>query len=417
MTRWLDAARRFLRGIWFRATAFAVGGIVLAIAAHLLSAALPDDLAIELGQESVSTILQIIATSMLAVTTFSLTAMVSAYASATQSGTPRSTQLLIADRTSQNALATFVGAFAYSIVGIIALSLQVLSDSGRTLLFLGTLLVIAIVLWTLLRWIAFLTRFGRMSDVIDRVERAAGDAARAYARDPRLGAAAWVEPPAAAAPIGADETGFVVHVDVWALQRLAERGDCRIWVNRRAGSRVTDDTPLAFVGGEVSAALRGDIQRAFVVAGHRSFDQDPRIGLIALSEVASRALSPGINDPGTAIEVLVATHRVLSAVMAAETDAAVTRPRVHLPLLDPQDLVVDAFRPIARDGAGLVEVAMRVQRELGALIAAAHGAWAGALRRQAVEAHERAMAALELETDRREVTRLHEAAMSAASER
>ncbi|MBU3994344.1 MAG: DUF2254 domain-containing protein [Actinobacteria bacterium] len=412
MTRWRTYLQEFLRGIWFRATLFALAGVVLAVAAHLLSSAVPDGITIDLGQDAVSPILQILASSMLAVTTFSLTAMVSAYSSATQSGTPRSTQLLISDRTSQNALSTFVGAFAFSIVGIVALSMQAYSDTGRTLLFLGTLVVIAAVMFTLLHWISFLTRFGRMADIIDRVEHAAQQAMERYASDPRLGGREWIDPPSHATPIEADNAGFVVRVNVPALQRVAERGGCEVWVARRAGARATAHVPLAYLTGEVTEELRSAVQQAFVVAPHRTFEQDPRLGLIALSEISSRALSPGINDPGTAIEVLSAAQRVLTTAMRAANRPPVTCALVHVPLIDPNDMVIDALRPTARDGAGIVEVAMRVQREIGALISEADGPWAQALRAQAVDGLDRATLALSHEADLREVAQLHASSLT-----
>ena len=40
------------------------------------------------------------------------------------------------------------------------------------------------------------------------------------------------------------------------------------------------------------------IAATFVIGGSRVFDQDPRFGLLVLSEIASRALSPAVNDPG-----------------------------------------------------------------------------------------------------------------------
>ncbi len=39
-------------------------------------------------------------------------------------------------------------------------------------------------------------------------------------------------------------------------------------------------------------------------ATNRTFEDDPRFGLIVLSEIADKALSPGVNDPGTAIDVI-----------------------------------------------------------------------------------------------------------------
>lgn len=418
MTRWLAYARESIRGIWFRATLFTLAGIVLAIIAHLLSLVLPQDIAVGLGQDAASPVLQILATSMLAVTTFSLTTMVAAYSSAAQSGTPRSTQLLIGDRTSQHALSTFVGAFAFSIVGIVALSLKTYSDVGRTLLFFGTILVIAAVLVTLLRWISFLTGFGRVADTIDRVERAASEAMQAYAEEPLMGGQQWIDPPRHAPAVTCDRTGFVVSVDVPALQRVAEQEKCRIWVERRPGARAFTQSPIAYLSAEPTEAVRDAVQRAFVIMPHRTFDQDPRLGLIALSEISSRALSPAVNDPGTTIEVLSAAHRVMGIALRTAVHPDPACPLVHVRPHEPKDMLEDAFRATSRDGAANVEVMMRIQRELGTLLAAApEGPWPRALRAQAIDAFQRAERAMPHEPDIQQVRRRHLGALSSRDPR
>lgn len=65
----------------------------------------------KVGAEAVDNILNILASSMLAVTTFSLSIMVTAYGSATTNVTPRATRLVVEDVTTQNVLATFIGSF------------------------------------------------------------------------------------------------------------------------------------------------------------------------------------------------------------------------------------------------------------------------------------------------------------------
>ena len=105
-----------------------------------------------------------------------------------------------------------------------------------------------------------------------------------------------------------------------------------------------------------------------MVEHDRSFDQDPRFGLVVLSEIASRALSPAINDPGTAISVLDSGLRcfeVLAEASAEPEDAKYSR--VHGPEMEVQDLFTDFFIKIARDGAAMVEVQQRIQLCLLAL--------------------------------------------------
>lgn len=373
MASWRTFLRRLPQRIWFRLALFTAIAVLLALVAGVVGPLLPSSASLEFGQGSLSTILEILATSMLAVTTFSLAAMVSAYAAAAARGTPRATQLLIADRTSQNALASFLGSFVFAIVGIVSLSTGYYGEQGRTILYFGTLVVIAVVVLTLMQWISHLTGFGRMADVIDRVESAATDAACEHARRPTLGGAAEVAVPEAVTVVGSDRVGSLTGISVSQLQEVAEESDLRIHVAAIPGTAVDFGTTLAHVEGAISDDVRERVAAAFRVEDHRTFEQDPRLGCVALSEIASRALSPSTNDPGTAIEVLNAVQRVFTLVINTAPDEEVEYDRVHVPRTAFSDLVEDAFRPIARDGAALIEVGLRLQSVLGALADIARG--------------------------------------------
>ncbi|WP_159449567.1 DUF2254 domain-containing protein [Demequina sp. NBRC 110057] len=394
MQRWRTFLGRLTRQIWFRATLFTAGAVIFVLAAAAVGPTLPADL--KLGEDAVQNILQILATSMLAVTTFSLTAMITAFGSVATSTTPRATQLLIADTTSQNALSTFLGSFVFSIVGIIALSTDTFTDQARSILFLGTLLVIALVSITLLRWIAHLTTFGRVPDIIDRVEQAAADASCHHARQPHLGGVAPVEIPRHAEPITASAAGVITGIAIDQLEDFAVDHDATVHVACLPGAEVGRGEPLAYVvrGRPMRDDDAARVRLAFRVEEHRTFEQDPRLGYVALSEIASRALSPAVNDPGTAIEVLNAIDRVMSAMLAEGSEEEPVAPHVHVPRARFADMVEDAFRPIARDGAGMVEVALRLQRVIGHLMRDADDDTRAVLRRVSERAEARTSAAL-----------------------
>ena len=354
------------RAVWFRASLFSLAAVLLALAAGFLEPLLPD-LAVNLGQGSVDEILQIVASSMLAVTTFSLTAMVTAYGSASRVATPRATQLLVADPTSQNVLSTFIGAFVFSMVGIIAISTGYYGDQGQAILFAGTLVVIVIVVVVLLRWISHLGSFGRMSDIIDRVESAAQRTTSQYANRPSLGARRQDPRTVTGASVRPERAGYVTHIDLGRLEAVAEARELTIHVRALPGTVVDAASPLALVAGTVDEEVRSKVANAFHIESHRSYDQDPRLGMIALSEIASRALSPSTNDPGTAIDVLAALSRVFENMLQTEADDDTPYGHVTVEPVTLGDLVEDAFRPIARDGAGVVEVGIRLQKTLASL--------------------------------------------------
>jgi uncharacterized membrane protein len=127
---------------------------------------------------------------------------------------------------------------------------------------------------------------------------------------------------------------------------------------------------LLWIEGECDEDVRVDAIRTFSVGDERSFDQDPRFGLSVLAEIASRALSPAVNDPGTAIDVIGRAVRIFSMWTRPPADAPpvpVRHPRVHLQAIRIDDLFDDIFSPIARDGAGIIEVQARLQKALLAL--------------------------------------------------
>ncbi|MBA8816952.1 putative membrane protein [Microbacterium halimionae] len=385
--------KRLPRRVWFRAALFTIIAIVYALIAGAVASFVPYSFAFDLGQGAVGSILQILATSMLAVTTFSLTTMVTAYSSASAIATPRATQLLVEDTTSQNVLSTFIGAFTFSLVGIIALSTSYYTDQGRAILFLGTLVVIVIIVVTLLRWIGHLSSFGRMADVIDRVESEACSTLASYAAKPALGANVLRGKPTGSFQIRAPRVGVVTHVQLSRIESVAADADVQVHIVASAGRMTDAATPLARVSGHLDEDAASAIANAFQIDAHRTYEQDPRLGVIALSEIGSRALSPSTNDPGTAIEVLGSLQRVFTAMLTEEPDDEVLYPHVWITPVALDDLLEDAFRPLARDGAGMIEVALRLQRVLAAL-AATSPRRAASFRRAADAAARRAFNAL-----------------------
>ena len=109
--RWQWILRQTLKKLWFRATLFAMVAIITALLSILFRSMIPESVSVKVGAEAVDNILNILASSMLAVTTFSLSIMVTAYGSATTNVTPRATRLVVEDVTTQNVLATFIGSF------------------------------------------------------------------------------------------------------------------------------------------------------------------------------------------------------------------------------------------------------------------------------------------------------------------
>ena len=401
---------QLVRTLWFRATLFSLLAVATALIAVVLKPFIPDDISAGTGANSVDDILGVIASSMLAVTIFSLSTMVSAYIAASNNVSPRAIRLLTEDGTAHNALGTFIGAFLFSLVGIIALSTGVYGEEGRLVLFAVTVVVVAFVIGTLLRWIDHVSKLGQVAQTTDRIERATAKAMRARHRNPYLGAQPLLEAgnalPPGAVPVYPHRVGYVQHLDVEALSELAQESPgSSIFVTSPPGTLAEPTRPLAWVQGIPAEDMREQLRDAFSIDDLRSYDQDPRFGAAVLAEIASHALSPGINDPGTAIDIIGRAVRILS-IWQEPRDAGDDKVRyrqVHMPGIEVDDLFNDLFRPIARDGAAIIEVGIRLQKALCALARVDDPGFLRNAQHHSQQALQRALAVLTIEHDKQQL--------------
>jgi uncharacterized membrane protein len=275
-------------------------------------------------------------------------------------------------------------------------------------LFLVTIAVIVLIVVTLLRWIDHLSRLGRVTETTERVEQATLAAMRARRQLPYLGGQALQDfqrdVPKTARPIYVSTFGYVQHVDTGALSKIAGTEGGAIYLRAIPGKLVDPNEPIAWALDIADDDQESAIRTCFSIADTRSFDQDPRFGASVLAEIASRALSPAVNDPGTAIDVITRAVRIL-AVWSEPTDgdADIPYPNIHVPPIELDDLFDDLFTPIARDGAGLIEVALRLQKALWTLSNFDDRCYAVNARRHSREALERSEKAMTIDSDRNRV--------------
>ncbi|MGB3165299.1 MAG: DUF2254 family protein, partial [Alteraurantiacibacter sp.] len=99
-------------------------------------------------------------------------------------------------------------------------------------------------------------------------------------------------------------TGYVQLIDFADLQRLAKQHNCTISLAIRTGDFVHRDLTLLQVIGADPSEFADAARKAFTLGPTRTPEQDPQFLIDELVEIGLRALSPGINDPFTAITAL-----------------------------------------------------------------------------------------------------------------
>ena len=166
----LRKGREYSRKLWVRVLIMGLLAVLSLLLSMLIERWIPQSLATYLTGSAADRLLSIIANAMLAVTTFSLSVMVTVYRSTSTQWTPRIHRLIVQDRTTQNTLAVFIGAYVYALIAIILRELGVFDDKRSFVLFVMTVIVLTVIVFSLIRWVLHLQTFGSLIDTSRQVE-------------------------------------------------------------------------------------------------------------------------------------------------------------------------------------------------------------------------------------------------------
>ena len=400
--------------IWFTPALSVTVAVLFSLTAGLVNHWAPATAFPAVSPESLTTLLGAVASSMLAVAIFSLSILVSALSSASGSATPRAVVILMDDPNTRNAISSFIAAFIYAVVTQTALGVKgYYGPAGRFVLFLGTLAMLGYLVITLILWVKTLSGLGLLGDTLTRLHKVTSRTLRNHWNNPFVNAHPGGEEEPEGTPIHSCQTGYLTHIDMAGLQETAAAHGIFFHIRLRPGVFVDQQTVLGYTqGGSVDEHLLSLLRRAFVTNAYRSYDQDPELGMIVLAEVAQRALSPAVNDPGTAIQVAAILTKLLcdcEQERPAKDQTSPTPPYSNLSLvaLHEPNLVRSAFAPIARDGAAVIEVAINLQKLLHTLAVHCRAPLDVEAIKQARLACARSLAALTLDEDKQELSQLH----------
>ncbi len=170
-----------------------------------------------------------------------------------------------------------------------------------------------------------------------------------------------------------NRSGVVLAMDARGLASLAQLYDCVIELVPQVGDFVAADEPLfrVFHGGADLPA--GALYQSVAVGSERTLEQDPAFVFRIIVDIASKGLSPAINDPTTAVLAIDQLHRLLRDVGKRMLDEGHVRDpagRVRLvyPTPDWEDFVPLAVTEIRQFGCTSIQIARRLRAMLDNLI-------------------------------------------------
>lgn len=322
--------------------------------------------------ESARELLSTIASSMMTFIglVFSITILVLQLASSQFS--PRVLRTFLGDRGTQLAMGSFVGTFVFSM----ALLPDVRSPSELGPAFVPALSIyvaFALVLFSVGVFIHYIDHMAQAIRVTTIIKRVAAETHRVIRRmDPGgalEGSAEPVTPPGGPPSLivhHEDRGGVLCGVDEDALMKLARETSTVVALVPMPGEFVPNGAPLVRIWGPTSGLDRGALRAALSLGDERTPYQDPAFGFRQLVDIAERALSPGINDPSTAVQALDEIHDLLRALALRQLPSQQrVDPEGALRLILPQPswpaFVGLALDEIRHYGAGSIQVARRIR--------------------------------------------------------
>jgi uncharacterized membrane protein len=394
----------FRPGLWMLALAGLALGLVALdtwLDAHLAPEAVPRLL--RSNPDDARALLGAIVGAMLTVVSLAFSVVMIAVVQMSNAYSPRLLRLYIADVHNQHVLGILLGTFLYSL--LVLRSVRQAGFAPTVATNVGVLLAVV----STVALVAFLHHVPQSIkvDEIIRMILAGSEEELDRAFPSGVGVLAEAPDPAQLEPepqrVIARRSGYI---QIFDLAPLADRdrgpppdsnatgkaeAPLIIRMHWRMGDFVLEGTTFASVWGRFDAEDREALGRACVFGTERTMRQDPRFGIEQLTDVALRALSPGINDPTTASAVINALT-VLFAKLVAREDVSNwrsdTRGRVRIEFRRASfaELIELSYLRVLRYGAGDQQVVRRLIGACEQLYCVAEAAQARVVIRSLLEA-------------------------------
>ncbi|MEQ8765475.1 MAG: DUF2254 domain-containing protein [Planctomycetota bacterium] len=432
---------RIRSGFWFIPATMAGAAVALAFLSVAVDKPLTEWLALSLGlnftggAEGASAVLGIIAGSMITIAgvVFSMTLVALSLASS-QLG-PRLLRTFMRDSTTQVVLGTFIATFLYCLLVLRTIRrAEEVSFVPHLSVTLGVLLAVASV-GVLIYFIHHVSVSIQANEIAARIGQQLLGRLETLFPD-QIGAGApkvQTEPHDSSfleafdrdsSAVRADGDGYLQFIDGAALLALAVEEDIVVRLERKPGNFVVANCPLALIWPKSRATdkITDQVRSLFVLGNQRTSDQDIEFGVNQLVEIAVRALSPGLNDPFTAMMCVDHLGSVLCRLAARDTPSPhrydhQNQLRVIAPANTFPEVMDAAFNQVRQYSRTSVAVTLRLLETIAVVAGFARRPGdLAALRQHAEMIGRGAMDALSEREDRRAVEERCQAAIQSCSE-
>ena len=374
---------------WILPAAIVIAAILLAIQITWIDSLLnlsPDGRLgwlIQNNPEGARAVLSTIAGSMITVAGVMLSSTIVVLTLASQQFGPRLVRNFIKDRPSQIVVGAFTGCFIYNILILKNIRSGDSDFVPQIALIFGVLQAI-LCIGLMIYFIQHISTTIQVQSIMDRVKCELDLSIerlypKAENREPSISTEnpkpESSEPSPSTRKVGAQRAGYIQAIRYDALLERCEQHNATIRIHAIPGSFVIEDEPIFSISGqdEPGKDTLSELRSFFIIGTFPTSEQDILFPIQQLEEMAIRALSPGINDPRTAIECV--DHLTASLSILAKRPPPTEwvkdrhqKPRIHK-ASQPFDYILrEAFQQIHHHGCTDIQVVLRILKVLHKLL-------------------------------------------------
>jgi uncharacterized membrane protein len=364
--------------LWLAPLAAGLAGLVLAELAYWLDGR-SDLPVLQYSPETATAVVSATIAAVVSLTGFVVTVTVLGVQQATGIFSPRYMRLWYRDGRLKLVLAELVGTLMFSVSVIRRIQPDAVPDISVSLA--GGGLMVGLLLFLL-----YFDRFLHRMRPVAVAALLAGQGREAFedwmeeAVQPDIALVAvgtWTPPTAPTFVLRATRSGTIQAIDTGGLSGFSRQHDCLIVFRHSVGDFVPVGAAILEIhGSELPVAASGRLSGMVALGAERTIEQDPAFAIRVMVDIAIRALSPAVNDPTTAVQVLDYLEETLREVGAAARPAAgasfeAMRSGVIMPVRTWRDFLALGVTEIREYGATSIQVARRLRallEELGELV-------------------------------------------------
>ena len=246
-------------------------------------------------------ILGTIVGSIFSLMVFSFSMVMVVLNSASSALSPRVIPGLITQKSHQIVLGVYLGTIVYSLILIINIQSKTAEYQIPSLGILLSMLFSILCLGMFIYFIDSISKSIQVDNILQRIFlktkyqiEKAGIAKKPFEMPNTDG---WQTVPAAS-------TGYLKQVEYGKLRKVCESNDITVEITENLGFFFVSGFPIAKVSKAVSEEIERDIRNCFIFYIEEHISDHYLFGFKQISEIAVKALSPGINDPATAIKAI-----------------------------------------------------------------------------------------------------------------